>query len=172
MLVVLAACGGPGPPSLADYRDHVEEAALAHAEEVARLRRDLEEELPAAIEALGREDAAAFEREAVETTRRAMLAHLAGVGDADGRLRDALGAVEPPTAVATEHRAFLEALSVAVEGLPGLLEAVGGATSFEELDAAIAGSVYADAQPRILAGCRALEAALASKGVPADLHCG
>ncbi len=181
VVVVAAACvaRGPEPLPLEAYRDAVVDAATLHREQVDAFQRRYERELPLLVKRLERDlqagDArseAAFVQAAVAETRRATAELLADVAGADARYRDVLTSLTPPQAVAEEHDALVDAIGIAVAGVPGTLDALDAAESFDAIDAALGGSVYTDAQPRIVAACDALQRRLRDLGFGGDLGCG
>jgi len=177
---LLAACTSAPPPAMTagDYRDEIQHLANAHADEVDAIRGDYDRQMPLTIKRIQRDidpnDAAAREAfgvQALAATRTATAKMLAAIGDSDARYRDALAALVPPPELASPHDALVSAYDVAVATLPDLLAQVTGADSFDAITRALAGSGYADVQPRIAAACHDLEEQLAATGQPADLRC-
>ncbi len=177
--VLAAGCGrGPEPMALEEYRDAVVAASTTHRGQVDAFQATFERELPLLIKRLERDlevgDAgseAAYARGALDETKNATANLLAKVGDADARYRDALDRLVPPTELADAHEALVGALDVAVAGLAGTLDAITKADSFPALDAALGGSVYTDAQPRVVAACETLQQQLRDLGLGGDLGC-
>ena len=82
-----------------------------------------------------------------------------------------LVALDAPSDLETEHRAYIVALEASRSGIAQLLSNLNVATTFDDIDRAIAGSGYSDAQPRVVAACNTLERAIAEEGSVVHLRC-
>ena len=170
-LVLLAACSGAGPP-IDEYAPVLQDRAGVFADEVEALAEQNASELNSAINRLQNDlqgealvDAALGET----ATRSSML--FAGIGDALDRYVRDLDAMAVPDAVADEHASFIAAYEASRSGVAPLMEALAAATTFEQIDAAIASSGFSDAQPRVAVACTTLEGAIATLGAAANLRC-
>jgi hypothetical protein len=177
--VVVTACGGSDTLGVeeyfdaagrlsADYQEERDELTVSYLgdldAEITVLQRGVDESDAAAVEALSDE---AFELTKAETAKL-----FASIGDALVRFGDGLGDLDPPVDVEPLHAELVRSVQLVAAGIPGLLDAVAEAESFDTLDSAIAGSVFNDAQPRLEGACRRLEDDASARGVPTDLSCG
>lgn len=175
-LLLLAACSSA--MGLDAYADGAESLGRSYETETTGLHRDLDEELQAEIDGLERSvdsadpvAVAGFAAEALEITAARTATFFAMVGDALARHRDDLVELRPPSEVETEHHEYLDAMDAVLSGLPSLLDGLTTARAFDEIDAAVYGSGFADAQPRLIAACIGLEQRLTELGATANLRC-
>ena len=169
--MIVSACSADSV-SIADYSVAVEERATAYGTESDELKEqqlqtleDTVSRLQSELEGQALIDAAISET-ALESTKL-----FAGISDVLDRYVRDLDAMTSPPAVADEHRTYIQVLETSRAGLASVLADLPGATSFEEIDRAIAGSGFADAQQRLEAACRALEDAINLQGLTVDLRC-
>ena len=176
--LLLAACGGPAPLTAQAYFGAAAELTNAYNDESRSLdeayQRDLSFEVKRLERILDEDDgdaAARFAAAALEATKDHTVKLLAGVADSLTRYVDGLAELEPPTDLAERHAQNLATLELAASALPNLLETVSNADDFDAIQAALAGSVFADAQGRISSDCRAWQAAAADRGVSVVFRC-
>lgn len=172
VVAILAAACSTVSVSITDYSAAVEERAAAYGTESD----DLEEQQLATLEdTVGRLqselEGQALIDAAISETARESTKLFAGISDALDRYVQDLDAMAPPSTVSDEHVTYMQALDTSRSGLVSVLEDLPGATSFEEMDRAIAGSGFADAQQRVEAACRVLEDAIEEQGPAVDLRC-
>jgi hypothetical protein len=169
--VILTACSA-GSVSVADYAPAVEERAAAYGAESDDLKDQHLATLEDTVSRLqGELDGQALIDAAISETARESTKLFAGISDALDRYVRDLDAMTPPDTVSDDHRAFIRALETSRAGLGSVLADLPGALSFEEIDKVIAGSGFADAQQRVEAACRALEAVIEGQGSAVDLRC-
>lgn len=176
--LALASCGTSGAQDPVDYAADAGRLAAEHGDQVTAIQGAGELALLGSIEALrGQVDSGAisaeqFGLEAFATTRSQTIALFAAIGDATDRFISDLEALRPPEAVAQHHHAYIEALRSASAGIAPLLTALGGADEFDELEPIITASGFVDAQQRLGASCRLLQAAVAeAANLAVDLRC-
>ena len=169
--VFLASCS-VGSISVSDYATALEERAAAYGAESDDLKaqqlstlEDTVTRLQTELDGQALVDAA-ISKTALETTKL-----FAGISDALDRYGGDLDAMTPPSAVADDHHAYVEALATSRAGVASILVDLPGASSFGEIDRVIAGSGFADAQQRVEAACHALEEAIGSQGPAVSLRC-
>lgn len=175
---LVVACGGPVRLSAdayftaaADITNVYNDETLALDEtyqrdlsfEVKRLERILDEDDPDA--------AARYAEAALAATKEQTTKLLAGVADALTRYLEGLEELVPPDDLIELHTQNLSTLELAASALPTLLDTVSGAKGFDEIQAALSGSLFADAQGRIGSDCRAWQAAAADRGVAVIFRC-
>jgi hypothetical protein len=169
--VLLAACSA-GSVSVADYAAAVEDRAAAYATESGDLKDQQLATLEDTVTRLQDElDGQALVDAAISETARESTKLFAGISDALDRYVRDLDAMTPPDTLFDVHRAYAKALETSRAGLGSVLADLPGASSFEEIDKVIAGSGFADAQQRVEAACRALEAAIGGQGSAVNLRC-
>ncbi len=173
LAVALIVVGCAGSTSTAvEYRDLVAERSAAYAQEAEQLRADHLYRLERAVDGLVKdlEGEMLVSSVLAETSRRSA-SLFAAAADAVERYATDLAALDPPDALRPAHLELIAALESSISGLGVTLEALAAASTFDEIDAAIGGSTFNDAQYRVDAACRNLEEALAAADVPADLRC-
>jgi len=171
LLVLLAACSG-AEPLIDEYAPALQERAGAYADEVETLAEQNAADLNTAVNRLQNDlQGEALLDAAVAETAKLSSMLFAGIGDALDRYVRDLDEMPTPGSVADEHTSYLKALEASRSGVAPLLETLGTATTFEQIDEAIAGSGFSDAQPRVEAACATLERAVESAGVVVDLRC-
>lgn len=176
---VVAACGGSEMLDAGEYFAAVEQALGDYQGERDALTvgylDDVEAEI-AALQRSGRDAdqvaAPTLTDQAVELTRTKTTKLFASIGDALARLDADLEDAEPPADLQPLHAELLRSVRLVADGVPALIAAVGQAEGFDALDNAIAGSVFADAQPRLESACLRLEEAAAAGDITIDLSCG
>jgi len=176
LLLTAAACSSALPVD--EYAAAVQDLGREYEVETTALQSSLHDQLQTEIRAMERDvdgddpaAVAAFAEEALAVTALRTRVFFAAVGDALGRYRGALIVLDPPDDVAAAHRDFLTAIDAVLAGLPELLDRLSAVTTFDDIDAAVNGSGYGDAQPRFSAACRALETALRDTGTAANVRC-
>ena len=85
---------------------------------------------------------------------------------------EALGELAPPAEIEPAHADAVAALTRSLDAIPALVAELRAAKTQDEIDAAVNGSAFGDAQPRVAAACVALEAHATARGIAADLRCG
>jgi hypothetical protein len=170
-VVIISACSGGGL-SVDEYAPIVETRAGAYASEVADLADKNITELGVAVARLQRdfEGEALVEAAIAETARLASML-FAGIGDALDRYVQDLDALDAPSDLDADHRAHIVALEASRTGIAPLLTDLNSATTFDDIDRAIASSGFSDAQPRVVAACITLEEAIEELGPVVDLRC-
>ncbi len=169
--VLLAACSTDSV-TIADYAAAVEERAASYGAESDELKDQQLATLEDTVTRLqGELDGQALVDAAISETARESTKLFAGISDALDRYVRDLDAMTPPDTVSDDHRAYVHALETSRVGLGSVLADLPGASSFEEIDRVIAGSGFADAQQRVEAACRALEAAIEGQGPAVNLRC-
>jgi hypothetical protein len=171
VVLLVAGCAESAMTEV-EYRDLVAQRAAAYAEEAEDLRSNhlfqLEREVDKLVKQTDRDD---LEAVVLDETARRSASLVAAIADAVERYVSDLAAMSPPETVRQAHRDYVSALNLSIAGIGVTVEALAGAGSFEEIDAAIGGSTFNDTQHRVDAACRNLESVLASLGVGADVHC-
>lgn len=170
-VLLVAACAS-AEPTIDEYAPVLEQRADVYADEVETLADQNAASLNSAVNRLQNDlqGDALIEAAVAETaTLSSML--FAGIGDALDRYVRDLDEMATPASVENEHLSYLTALDASRSGIAPLLAALGSATSFEQIDQAIASSGFSDAQPRVEAACTALERAVESLGPMVDLRC-
>lgn len=175
---LLAACGGPERLSADDYFAAAAELTNAYNDEAVALDQAYQRDLSFEVKRLERvltdgepEAEARYAEAALVATKDHTTKLLAGVADALSRYLDGLGRLEPPEDLDPLHDQNLATLEVAASALPTLLDTVSAAAGFEEIQTALAGSGFSDAQGRIAADCRSWQAAAADRGVAVVFRC-
>lgn len=175
---LVAACGGPARLSADAYFAATADLTNAYNDETLALdetyQRDLSFEVKRLERILDEDDpdsAARFAEAALQVTKEQTTKLLAGVADALTRYLEGLEGLEPPEDLVELHTQNLSTLDLAASALPALLDTVSGATGFGEIQAALAGSLFSDAQARIASDCRAWQAAAADRGVAVVFRC-
>ena len=158
--------------SVTEYRDLITARSAAYAEEVEQIRFIHLSELDRAVDDLMAEEAGDSLAAAVveETAERSALL-VATIADSVRRYAVDLSELDVPGAVRPAHDELVDALQLSISEVGVTVDALNAATSFDEIDAAIGGSMFNDTQPRVDAACAALEQALADAGAPGDLRC-
>jgi len=170
--VILSACSGDGL-STAEYASAVETRAGAYADEVTKLTDKNISELDVAVARLQRDfEGEALAEAAVAETARLAAVLFAGIGDALDRHVQDLDALDVPSELQTDHRAYVMALEASRSGIAPLLSDLSMATTFDDIDRAIASSGFSDAQPRVVAACTTLQRGIEARGPVVDLRCG
>lgn len=176
---LLVACGGPTRLSADAYFAAAAELTNAYNDETVALDETYQRDLSFEVKRLerilddGEPDAELrYAEEALAATKEHTTRLLAGVADALTRYLDGLAELEPPEDLIELHTQNVTTLDLAATALPALLDTVAGATGFDEIQASLAGSVFADAQARIVSDCRAWQAAAADRGVAVIFRCG
>ena len=170
-LLLVGACTS-AEPTIEEYAPVLEQRAAAYADEVGTLAEQNAADLNSAVNRLQNDlqGDALLEAAVAETaTLSSML--FAGIGDALDRYVRDLDEMRTPASVEEEHVSYLAALEASRLGIAPLLEMLGSATSFEQIDQAIASSGFSDAQPRVEAACTTLERAAEALGPNANLRC-
>lgn len=170
-LVFLSACSG-AEPTIDEYAPALQERAGAYADEVETLAEQNATDLNSAVNRLQNDlqGEALLDAAVAETaTLSSML--LAGIGDALDRYVRDLDEMPAPGSVADDHSSYVKALESSRSGVAPLLKTLATAKTFEQIDEAIAGSGFSDAQPRVEAACGILERAVESAGAVVDLRC-
>ena len=170
-VLLVGACSST-EPTIDEYAPALQDRATAYADEVDALADQNAADLSSVANRLQNElqGDALLEAAVAETvTLSSML--FAGIGDALDRYVRDLDEMPTPTSVEDEHLAYLEALDASRSGVAPLLEALATATSFEQIDQAIASSGFSDAQPRVDAACGTLERAVESLRPNVNLRC-
>ena len=170
-LVVLASCSGSGP-TIDEYAPVLQERAVAYADEVETLAEQHAADLNSAVNRLQNDltGDALLEAAVAETAARSSML-FAGIGDAIDRYVRELDAMAVPGAVEDAHVSYVAALDASLSGVAPLLEALAAASTFDQIDQAIASSGFSDAQSRVEAACAALQAVVESAGATVDLRC-
>ena len=170
--VILSACSGDGL-STAEYASAVETRAGAYADEVTKLTDKNISELDVAVARLQRDfEGEALAEAAVAETARLAAVLFAGIGDALDRHVQDLDALDVPSELQTDHGAYVMALEASRSGIAPLLSDLSIATTFDDIDRAIASSGFSDAQPRVVAACTTLQRGIEARGPVVDLRCG
>lgn len=170
--VVTSACSGDGL-STAEYASAVETQAAAHADEVTDLTDKNISELDVAVARLQRDfEGEALAEAAVAETARLAAILFAGIGDALDRYVRGIDALDVPSELRTDHSAYVMALEASRSGIAPLLSDLPMATTFDDIDRAIAASGFSDAQPRVVAACTTLQRGIEARGPVVDLRCG
>jgi hypothetical protein len=169
--IVITGCASSGM-SITAYGEAMGSESASYAGEIDGLRDGYAFEMQDAIAALQRDmEGEALRSAAVAETSRRSLTLFALLGDALDRYLQALRGLEAPSEVSAEHREFIDALEGSRAGISPILTALPGTATFDEIDRAIAGSGFADAQHRVEAACARLEQAIDDHGVDVDLRC-
>jgi hypothetical protein len=169
--VIVASCSG-GELSTEEYASAVEARAGAHADEIVDLADKNISELDVVVAQLqGDLEGDALAEAAVDETARLAAALFAGIGDALDRYVQDLDALDAPSELETDHRAYVVALEASRSGIAPLLSDLPAATTFDDIDRAIASSGFSDAQPRVVAACTTLERGIEARGPLVDLRC-
>lgn len=169
--LAVSACSAGGL-SVDVYAATVEARAGSHADEVTGLADKNLSELDAAVARLQRdfEGDSLVEAAIAETARLAAML-FAGIGDALDRFVQELDEIDAPSDVESDHRAHIVALEASRAGIAPLLADLSAATTFDDIDRAIASSGYSDTQPRVIAACASLQDAIEALGPVVDLRC-
>jgi len=170
-VVMLTACSSNGMP-VEEYATVVEGEATAYADEVSGLFEQNVSDLDTAVSRLQDEvEGEALVAAALAETARLASMLFAGISDASDRYIADLDALDAPSSLEAEHRAYLDALAASREGTDALLSDLAAATTFDDIDRAIGSSGFSDAQPRVDAACRELQEAIQAQGPTVDLRC-
>ena len=171
LFVTLAGCAESALTST-EYRDLVAERSAAYAQEVEELRSTQLFGLERAVNDLVKEmEGTELETAVIAETGRSSASLFAGTADAVGRYASDLAALEPPAAMLAPHLEFVDALRLSITGIGATIQALAGASSFDQIEAAIGGSTFNDTQYRVDAACRNLEMAMTIEGMTVDLQC-
>ena len=169
--VLVASCAGGGL-STEEYASTVEARAGNHADEIVNLADKNISELDVAVAQLQRDlEGEALAEAAVDETARLAAALFAGIGDALDRYVQDLDALDAPSELETDHRAYVTALEASRSGIGPLVSDLAAAATFDDIDRAIASSGFSDAQPRVVAACTNLEQGIEERGPVVDLRC-
>lgn len=109
--------------------------------------------------------------EAVAVMRTETTAFLGLIGDAMARYIDAIAELNPPPDIAEAHDAYVDVMTSVRAALPEMRDSVAAAESLGDIEAALAGSTFADGQPAWTASCLALEQTVRDLGRGLDLKC-
>lgn len=109
--------------------------------------------------------------EAVEVMRTETASFLALIDDAMARYIEAFDALEPPDDISEAHEAYVDVMASVHGSLPVMRDRVSDAGSLGDIEAALAGSAFADGQPLWTAACQALEQTVRDLGRGLDLKC-
>jgi len=170
-LLLVGACVGT-EPTIDEYAPVLEERADAYADEVDTVAEQTAADLNSSVNRLQDDlQGDALLAAAVAETAALSSVLFAGIGDALDRYVRNLDEMATPASVEDEHRSYITALEASRSGIAPLLAALGSATSFEEIDQAIASSGFSDAQPRVEAACTTLERAVESRKPNVNLRC-
>ncbi|MGB5433484.1 MAG: hypothetical protein WBO21_10790 [Acidimicrobiia bacterium] len=169
--VVVSACSGGGLPT-DEYASAVAARAGAYADEVTDLADKNISELNVAVVRLQQEvEGDELVEAAVAETARLASMLFAGYGDALDRYVQDLDALDAPSELETDHHAYTVALEASRSGIAPLLSDLSTATTFDDIDRAIASSGFSDAQPRLVAACTTLQRGIEARGPVVDLRC-
>ena len=157
--------------ALGDYVDEMEAATDAYITESQGLSVDYQGTVEDAVRDLVASGVDDPEAEAVDLVRIETVRYLALLTDAMERYRFAIEDIEPSGAVAADHDAYVAAVALVVDSLPQTRDSVETASSFEEIQLALASSGFADGQLRWTAACTDLEQAVRDEGRGLDLRC-
>lgn len=170
-MLLVAGCG-ESALTAAEYRDLLAERSAAYAVEAEEIRVSHLYDLERSVDDLVKHtEGDELEAAVLAETSRRSAALFASIGDAVQRYSADLAALDPPDGLLPAHREFIAALELSITGIGATLGALAAATSFQEIDAAIGGSTFADTQHRVDAACTGLERSLAELREPADLRC-
>jgi hypothetical protein len=170
--VIISACSDDGL-SAAEYASAVETRAGVYADEVTDLTDKNISELDVVVARLQRDfEGEALAEAAVAETARFAAMLFAGIGDALDRYVQDLDALDVPSELRTDHSAYMMALEASRSGIAPLLSDLSLATTFDDIDRAIASSGFSDAQPRVVAACTTLQRGIEARGPVVDLRCG
>ena len=170
-VALISGCSGGGL-SVEEYAPLVEDRAATYADEITALADRNISDLDVAVVRLQRDfEGEALVEAAIDETARLASMLFAGIGDALDRYVRDLDALDAPSDLQTEHRAHIVALKASRSGIAQLLSNLTAATTFDDVDHAIAGSGFSDAQPRVVAACNTLQRAIAEEGSVVHLRC-
>ena len=170
-LLVVGACATT-EPTIDEYAPVLEQRADAYADEVETLADQNAADLNSAVNRLQNDlQGDALIEAAVAETAALSSRLFAGIGDALDRYVRDLDEMATPASVEDEHLSYLTAMEASRSGIAPLLASLGSATSFDQIDQAIASSGFSDAQPRVEAACTTLEGAVESFGPRVDVRC-
>ncbi len=170
-VALISGCSGDGL-SVDEYAPMVEDRAGTYADEVTDLADRNTSDLDVAVVRLQRDfEGEALVEAAIDETARLASMLFAGIGDALDRYVRDLDVLDAPSDLETEHRAYIVALEASRSGIAQLVSNLTVATTFDDIDRAIAGSGFSDAQPRVVAACNTLQRAIAEEGSVVDLRC-
>lgn len=170
-LVIVSACSSGGL-SVDEYASAVEAQAGANADEIIALADQNISELAVAVARLRREvEGDELAEAAIAETARLASKLFAGIGDALDRYVQNLDALDAPSELETDHRAYIVALEASRSGIAPLLSDLSAAATFDDIDRAIASSGFSDAQPRVVAACSSLQRGIEALGPVVNLRC-
>lgn len=109
--------------------------------------------------------------EAVAVMRTETTTFLGLLGDAMDRYISAFAELDPPGAIEESHEAYVGVMTSVHSALPAMRDSVAASSSLGDIEAALAGSAFADGQPSWIASCLALEQATRDLGQGMDLKC-
>jgi len=171
LVVALAGCAESALTST-EYSDLLSERSAAFALEAEELRSTQLFGLERAVDDLVKELAGGeLEAAVIAETGRSSASLFASTADAVGRYASDLAAIEPPAAMLAPHLEFVDALRLSITGVGATIQALAGASSFDQIEAAIGGSTFNDTQYRVDTACRNLEMAMTIEGMTVDLQC-
>ena len=170
-LVIVSACSSGGL-SVDEYASAVEAQAEANADEIIALADQNISELDVAVARLRREvEGDELAEAAIAETARLASKLFAGIGDALDRYVQNPDALDAPSELESDHRAYFVALEASRSGIAPLLSDLSAAATFDDIDRAIASSGFSDAQPRVVAACSSLQRGIEALGPVVDLRC-
>lgn len=170
IMLVGTACAADQPP-VSGFAEDASAAADAYVTEAqdlsASYQRVLEIKVADIIATAGDE---AVDR-ATDLVRTETIEFLSLLGDALDRYTSAVTAIPTPPAVADERDMYVDVLATANTALPDMRDAVVTSATIVDIQRALVGSAYADAQLRLVASCESLEQAVRDAGHGIDLKC-
>ena len=170
-LLLVGACSST-EPTMDEYAPVLQDRAAVYTDEVDALAEQNAADLNSVVNRLQNDlQGDALLAAAVAETVMLFSMLFAGIGDALDRYVRDLDEMPTPASVEDEHLAYLKALDASRSGVAPLMEALATATSFEQIDEAIASSGFSDAQPRVEAACGTLERAVESLWPNVNLRC-
>jgi hypothetical protein len=170
LAIVLASCSGPSL-TVAEYATELEDSTndyILESQRVSATFHSTVEDEVTRIAEVGEGDLLAL---ATDVTSRETVLYLALLEDAMMRYVAVIELIKPPSALEEPHSAYVRAIESVRSSMPATRTAVGDASNFDDIQAAIARSGFSDGQIRLRAACATLEAAVRAEGSGIDLGC-
>lgn len=169
--LLVVSCGATERLTLDEYADRAAEIADAYVQESQDVSFQYQREVEQLIGEIAASGSSTVIEEAVVVMRTETASFLALIDDAMARYIEAFGALEPPDEISGAHQAYVDVMASVHDALPAMRDSVANASSLGDIEAALAGSAFADGQPVWTASCLTLEQDVRDLGRGLDLKC-
>lgn len=177
-LVAVSCSQQPQSLTLDQYFDEIEVVAATYRQDVgdagakfdAEVQKGLEE-LQAGLDQRNPQQVAEYENSATRLVAETTLVLFRDRAVILGRLAEQLESLVPPAEAQAAHEEIITSARLAVDGIPVVMTKLASIESAGDISAAVAGSPYADAQPRFAAACTGLVTLATQHNLALGLAC-